>query len=155
MDKPKLLYHATNKNDLGIIKPFSMSAPKEFSHGPVVFATQTVQMATKFLVPWTDSWVNGSRFGDTHYLIVSDEKRFKESDKGGTVYALPPDTFEKLNENEWFSKKQVKPVDKKYFPSALKAMEKHNVKVLFVDEKTFQSIKQAKDHGEKIIKSLL
>lgn len=153
MSKPKVLYHAS-KNDVTVIRPFSKTKPKDFNEGPVVFATPDFAAATKFLVPWDDGWAYGARFGDTHYLVVSDEARFKKEDKGAIIYMLPSDTFEKLNKNEWFSKVEVKPIDKKHFHSGLSAMKEYKVKVLFVDKRTFKKIKESDDHRYAIIQTL-
>jgi len=77
-------------------------------------------------------------------MVISDRERFYKSDKGGVIYLLPAKNFshnEKkgLGIYEWTSRKNVIPLAKLSFPSALEAMQNFGVKVYFVNKKQFKN----------------
>jgi hypothetical protein len=154
MEKPKVLYHASPNKDLSKLEPRSISRPLDFHEGQVVFATPDLSRSTVFLVASDDSWTHSGSFGNVCYFYCKDKERFLREDHGGVVYFLPPDTFEKYNENEWFSKEVVTPIEIKEYTSGLTAMVENGVRVYFVDDATFERLNQAEDHGLSILSEL-
>lgn len=156
INKPKYLYHASQNRNIEIFEPRAISV-RDPNEGHVVFATPDIDLASVFLVPTNDSWCNSGLFGEIPYFVCSDEKRFKESDKGGAIYTLPSDTFENdpdrgLRSREWTSKIPVKPVKKEIYESGLKQMIDSKIQVYFVSKDKFEEIKTSKDHGNKILR---
>lgn len=159
IEKPAFLYHASSTKNREEFEPRNRTV-RDPEEGPVVFATPDKAYASCFMVPGVDdSWCQISVFGDIHVMIISDEKRFKNSDKGGGIYILPSETFETDPEKsrtgrEWTSKPAVKPIDKIEYKTGLEAMLENGVEVYFVNEKTFEEIREAEDHGLEILKTL-
>lgn len=156
--KPKVLYHASDNRNIESMEPKQESVrdPKE---GPVVFATPDKAGVTKFLVPADDKWTRRGRFGDVHYHLISDREKYSKADKGGTIYHLNPDTFERNLEfggtrDEWTSKTAVKPIGREDYESGLQAQLESGVQVFFVDKETFEKIDKSDDHGNEIIRGL-
>ena len=156
--KPKILYHASQNRNIEEFEPRRVSV-RDINEGPRVFATEDLSYAVKFLVPSDDSWAQLSRWGKAHVAIYSDQDRFEKSDKGGSVYELPSDTFiidPKFTKStkEWTSKVPVKPIKKTDYESGLEAMIDNGVQIYFVDKDTFQKIKDSNDHGNAIVRRL-
>ena len=152
---PKILYHGSSNPNLEEIKPNpSTRDPKE---GKVVFGAKDLAFATMFLVPNDDTWTAKGRFLDKYFIIISDEKRFRELDKGGAIYAIPGDKFQcdlekGLGRYEWTTKEPVKPIKDKtiIYKSALDAMIENGVEVYFVNKKTFEDIKNIKKEANEL-----
>ncbi len=159
IEKPSVLYHASRSKNVTEFEPRAETVriPEE---GPLVFGTPDVAYASCFIVPTADSWTQVSVFDNSlHVMIISDQKRFKKLDKGGSIYFLPSDSFETDPEKspsarEWTSKNPVKPSDKKDYKSGLQAMLENGVEVYFVEKETFDRIQKSDDHGLKILKTL-
>ena len=157
-EKPPVLYHASSRADLDQLEPRAEKV-RDSKEGPRIFATPDKAMATIFLVGTDDSWTHSGAFDGKPYIVISDEKRYREMDKGGVIYSLPNDSFETdagkgLGELEWTSPSTVTPLTKEVVPSALDAMVANNVQVYFVDRETFEQINAASDHGLSILRSL-
>ena len=157
-EKPDILFHASRNAALTIFEPRSEKT-RDANEGPRIFATPSRAMASIFLVDTDDSWTESGAMDGIPYIVISDEKRFRASDTGGAIYALPSTTFETdpekgLRELEWTSAETVTPIEKEDIPSALADMLKHGVRVYFVNKETFNEIQNAPDHGESIVKSL-
>ena len=157
-EKPRVLFHASRNQNIGIFEPRAEKTRDE-NEGPRVFGTPSRAMASIFLVESDDSWVQSGAVDDLPYIIISDEKRFRSLDTGGVIYSLPSDTFENdpekgLRDLEWTSKEPVVPAEREIVPSALADMIKQGVKVFFVDKETWNQIQTSSDHGESIVKSL-
>jgi hypothetical protein len=158
MKRPKVLFHASPVNDLDLINPFNKTI-RDINEGPVVFATPDYIYAMQFLIPVEDRWVSLGIMSGVHYMVISDEERFKKLDIGGTIYHLPTDNFScdintTMGEREWVCKIGVNPIKKDYFSKSLPAMLEKGIQIYFVDLKTFEEIKKSKDGGYKIIKGL-
>lgn len=159
MDKPNSLYHGSQNKNIKVFMPQHKSY-RDKNEGAVVFATPDKVLASIFIVPTNDSWTHSGLFGGIHYFVCSDKKRFIELDKGGTIYTLPSDTFEcdperGLGSKEWTSIVEVKPINQENFDSALELMIDMGVQVYFVDDEIFKKINESKDHGNKILRSLI
>ena len=159
IEKPSVLYHASRNSNIEIFEPRNEKI-RDLEEGSRVFATPSKAMASVFLVPTDDTWTQKGTFNDLTYIVISDEKRFKNLDVGGAIYLLPNETFENnpdkgLRELEWTSAKPVTPIKKEIVNSALDTMLKNGVQVYFVSTETFLKMRAASDHGESIIKSLI
>lgn len=141
----KYLYHASQNRNIENLEPRQESVrdPKE---DRVVFASHDKAYVSCFLVPTDDSWSKisiyrseSNRHTPFHVMCISDEKRFKELDKGGAIYYLSPEGFY-LDKNkgniEWTSRKKVKPIKKDFYESGLEAMIENGVYVYFCDKDT-------------------
>ena len=156
--KPQVLYHASSNRAIKVFEPRNESI-RHPDEGPVVFATPSKVEASKFIVNTSDSWTNLGAFNGVPFMFCSDRKRFEESDKGGTIYHLPSDSFiidERFNKgtNEWTSSVSVEPIGREDFDSGLDAMINFGVQVFFVDKETFQKVQESDDHGYSIIRGL-
>ncbi len=158
IEKPAFLYHASPNKDIKIFEPRAESVrdPKE---GPVVFAAKDIGFAAGFLIKLADRWTNIGKFGDVPYIIIGDKEKFLETDKGGAIYVLPGNKFDTdpdkgMGEEEWTSKRPVRPINRIEFTSALQAMLDNGVQVFFVTKEVFKKISHSKDHGADILKNI-
>jgi hypothetical protein len=159
MEKPSVLYHASFKRDIEVFEPRNETV-RDTDEGPQVFATPDKRLATAFMIPTNDTWANSGAFNGVPYLVVGDEEKFRNLDKGGAIYTLPSDTFNTdptkgLGDMEWTSSEAVRPVAKEEYESALEAMLHIGVQVYFVDMATYRATQNAEDHGYSILKGLL
>ncbi len=159
LGKPPYLYHASASRDITSFEPRSGSV-RDSSEASRVFATPDKRLATVFLVSTDDSWANSGLFNGVPYLIVGDENRFRQADKGGAIYSLPNDTFSSdpnkgLGDYEWTSDKEVLPISNEEYDSALEAMLESGVQVYFTDMETYQAFQNAEDHGLSILRNLM
>ncbi|MEY2665290.1 MAG: hypothetical protein RLZZ480_395 [Candidatus Parcubacteria bacterium] len=157
-EKPRILYHASRNRDISLFTPRAEKQRDE-NEGPQIFATPSKAMASVFLVETDDSWVESGSQDGVPFIIISDKERFESLDSGGTIYALPSDTFDTdlekgLRELEYTSEEPVEPIDSEEYASGLEAMLQLGVKVCFVDKETFEQIKIAPDGGEDIVRNL-
>jgi len=145
----KYLYHASSNKNIKILEPRAESI-RDPNEGPVVFASHDKASVTCFLVPTDDSWAKISQYRSSSHptlyvMCISDEKRFRQLDKGGAIYYLSPDSFflDKSKSNtEWTSKVSVKPYKKEVYDSGLDAMISSGIVVYFCDEQTLLKLKQ-------------
>jgi len=156
--KPASLYHASRDRNLTLLTPRAETV-RDPIEGPVVFATPDKGEASKFLVPSDDTWTKKMKLNGVNIHVISDRKRYKEADVGGSIYQLKPDTFEndetKGTKTEWTSNVAVSPLAKEDYESGLTAQIENGVQVYFVDKTTFDNIQQSSDHGENILKGLI
>jgi hypothetical protein len=153
-EKPPVLFHASRNSDITIFEPRAEKV-RDGNEGPRVFATPSRAMASVFLVETDDSWANSGAIDGEPYIVISDEARFRDLDKGASIYTLPNATFQNepdkgLRELEWTSDQPVTPTSKEFIPSALQDMLAHKVKVYFVTKETFEELKDSTDPGEFI-----
>lgn len=158
MDKPIVLYHASQNRDITEFEPRNRKV-RDPNEGPKVFATPSKSLATIFMIPTDSRWVTSGLHNHVPYIVISDEKSFRQLDHGGTIYHLPPETFEVdltkgLREYEWTSSETVKPIEKEEYKSGFEAMLDSGVQVFMVNAETFDQIKNSTDHGFTILKEI-
>lgn len=154
------LYHASQQRDIEQFEPRQESV-RDPEEGAVVFATPDKGYASMFLVRASDSWTRRGKFdrdGPWH-MIISDQQRFRERDEGGTLYRLPSSSFisdpgKNMSKTEWVSRESVRPIDGEQYDSGLQAMLDNGVNVYFVDQATFDAIRQSEDHGHEVLQGL-
>ncbi|MDO8686790.1 MAG: hypothetical protein Q7K11_01095 [Candidatus Berkelbacteria bacterium] len=155
-ERPPFLYHGSQHKGLEEVEPRKKTS-RDPEEGELVFATQDLAIATIFM---TKAHRSSGAFGDVTYVsIIEPREGFIKNDNGGHIYVLPSDTFicdpnKGLGVYEWTSKEKVKPVRKIEYLSTLDAMIENGVQVYFIDEETFEKIKQSDDHGYSIFQSL-
>jgi hypothetical protein len=159
MTKPPFLYHASTNTNIVVFEP-RVARVRDPAEGPRVFATPDKRVAAMFMTPIESSKVEISKFGDEAVMIISGTREdFIAHDKGGAIYTLPSDTFTTdphrgMKETEWVSAVPVKPIAKEIYPSSLQAMLDLGVRVIFVDEASFKTIRESEDGGWKLIQAL-
>ena len=156
VQKPEILYHASDNRKVKEFEPRALGI-RDSNEGPRVFATPDKALASCFLVRY--KWIKLGLFNDIHYIVIAEKDKFLETDKGGAIYSMPNTTFQTdlekgLKDLEWTSKEPVKPVGKEEFSSGLEAMLQSEVLVYFVDLEKFNTIQQASDHGQSILRTL-
>ncbi|MEK7462833.1 MAG: hypothetical protein AAB621_00495 [Patescibacteria group bacterium] len=161
-EKPPFLYHGS-PNNLEIIKP-SQKHIRDESEGLLVFGTPDKAFASMFLSPRTDeSWSTKGRLNNVYYIVIDDEKRFRESDKGGVICQFSNNKFtcdktKGMKDLEWTSKEEVKPSNITEHKSSLDTMMDNGVQVYFVDKEILIDLKNAirnnSDHGRSILVGL-
>lgn len=154
-----VLYHASPIKNLKTILPSSKTIRKE-GEGSVIFATPDFSYATQFLFRWDDSWVIGGMLNNIHVVIICGKKRFKDADKGGSIYELPCKSFNCDLKNhgfdkEWTSKKPVEVIKEHSFESSLNTMIQEFVQVYFVNKNTFKRLQSAQDFGVSILRKTM
>ncbi len=163
----KYLYHASPNKDIEILEPRAESV-RDPNEGPVVFASHDKASVTCFLVPTDSSWSKISQYRSRsnnhptlYVMCISDEKRFRDLDKGGAIYYLSPKSFyldESKGNTEWTSKVNVKPLKKEIYDSGLDAMIYNGVIVYFCHKETLLELqKDPKDfkRAMDIFKSMI
>ena len=145
----KYLYHASQKKDIEILEPRAESV-RDPNEGPVVFASHDKASVTCFLVPTDDSWSKISQYRSNNHptiyvMCISNERKFRELDKGGAIYYLSPESFfldEDKSKTEWTSKVSVKPIKKELYDSGLDAMIGSGIIVYFCNKKNLFELKK-------------
>jgi hypothetical protein len=156
-----ILYHSSSRRNLEIIEP-RVNSYRDKDEGPVVFASDDKIFVSCFLTRTSDSWAQISKYRITNqptiYVhCISDEKRFRELDKGGAIYTLPNETFYldlSKGDTEWTSKVSVKPIKKEIYESGLNAMIEHGVLVYFCDEEKLKEYKEVASESSKAFEVL-
>lgn len=143
--KPKVLYHGSPFKNLNIIKPMAITI-RDSKEGPLIFATPDKAYASTFIVSRDDSWTVSGQYQGRYFIIISDEKRYRELDKGGAIYSVKVDGFSTdptkgIKNKEWFSYTPVKPINVETYPSGLKAMKQLGITMYFVDFNSFRRFK--------------
>ncbi|MGI6423525.1 MAG: hypothetical protein ACOX0X_02845 [Candidatus Dojkabacteria bacterium] len=157
--KVKTLYHASSNKNIEILEPKADSI-RDPNEGPVVFASHDKVFVTCFLVPTNDNWTKISRYRShkhptIHVMSISDEKRFKELDKGGAIYHMSSKGFyldKSKSDIEWTSKVSVRPFKKELYNSGLNAMIENGVIVYFCDRNTLLKIKEEPWNIERVMR---
>lgn len=158
-NKPPVLYHGSIDRNIQEFKP-EMGKYLQRVEEPGIFATPSKEVALAFARPKVCPAAVGSyNGGKTWHIVISDKEKFLESDHGGAIYYLPPETFVLNPEsklaggNEYISRKEVRPIKKEEYESSLEAMIKAGIEVYFVDRDTFDKFKKAKN-GRLILEQL-
>jgi hypothetical protein len=146
MNRPTKLFHASLSTDVTEFEPRN-EYPRYSGEENLVFATPHEELAAMFLSPrGIDTEI--SVYGDQYVIFINaDEDAYRVKDRGGAIYSLPVETFETdtvngMGENEWYSKIPVRPIDKTVYKTSIEAMKKFKVKRYFVNDDTFQKIRE-------------
>ncbi len=93
-----------------------------------------------------------------HCLVIADEQKFKDLDRGGALYSVLSKDFEENKDKRggftYSSTQAVKPESKISVDSGLDTMIENGVQVYFVDKETLKKIKADEKHGRNILTGL-
>jgi len=150
--RPKQLYHVSSEANIEAFEPRAIK--KRHPDEPAqIFGTPSEAAASMFFVD--KEYVESGSYdgGKTWTVIIGDEEKFRQQDKGGYMYTLPPENFDVnpdrgLGLYEWTSKEKVTPTNKRHLDSGLRAMLDMGVKVYIADKETFNRFKKepSEDH---------
>lgn len=148
-----VLYHGSSNKNINILFPVKDNVEEE----PVVFATQSLKLASCFMIKWNDSWANLTISRDyidqskfDVIFVISDKLKFYEEDQGGSICVVPSHNF-KFDRNkglgvyEWTNPNCVKPLLQFDFDLALEAMKTLGVKVRFINSEQFEHYSSLSD----------
>lgn len=156
--KPQKLYHGSFHEIDGPLQPiFIQDSPDHIHTRAAVFATDRADVASLFMFPFKEHIASiGFEQGIAYICIWGTSEEFVSKDKGGYLYILSGDTFEKVGkEYEWQSFEAVLPVEVRRYKSVIQGMIQCGVQVYFInDESIFDQIRDNKDHRMPIIKKL-
>ena len=155
--KPKILYHGSSTKIDGPLTPVFEKRTLDHVHRrPAVFATERKDIAALFMFP-LDVLASIGFEGDMAYICIwGTQKEFALKDKGGYLYTLSSDTFEKVGkEYEWQSFESVRPLEVKKYDSVVDGMVSCGAKIYFInDERVMDKIWDNKGNRTPILKQL-
>jgi hypothetical protein len=112
-DKPKFLYHGS-KYCFDIVKPSQAHGNCEEDSKLGIYAVATKEEAIPFALPfrWYPDEPGGKLLFNTEGKNSYLEYGSIDPNGKGYIYVLPADTFELVNEWEWVSSVEVKPIER-------------------------------------------
>jgi hypothetical protein len=158
MDKPKKLYHGSNSKINGPLKPvLKKDSPDHIHIRPAVFGTARIDIAALFMFPFDNIASVGFEQDIAYICIWGTPEEFIANDKGGFIYVLSSDTFEKIGkEYERQSFKTVMPIEIKEFSSVIDGIIICKAQVYFIDNNLlFDRIITDKNNRAPILKELI
>jgi hypothetical protein len=147
-EKPPFLYHASPDKNIKKLEPRKLS-DRNIDEGPKVFATPDKSFVSCFIARTDDTWTQigvyntGEKKIYTH--CISDEKRFRELDKGGAIYTVSSESFDldiTQGFREWTSYKPVDVMKKEEYETGLDAMIENEVRVYFCNKEQLEEIRK-------------
>lgn len=157
MGKPTNVYHGSTRKIDGPLQPVLLKSSEDHLHDrPAVFATDDIATASLFLMPHDALFSIGREQGISYVCIWGTPEEFQKKDRGGYLYVLPSDTFEKRGKAyEWQSDVAVAPREVRHFATALDAFRRNGVRVYFInDDDLFDRIRDNKDTRLQILKEV-
>ena len=135
--KPPFLYHGSVAGNIQSFIP--RGAKNRPAEPPAVYATPYLEIAIQSMANAYAS--NGGILDGRRFVCIPmTRKEFEQKDTGGSVYALPSETFTINNSGggfggsmEWVSTETVTPSSQQHYPSLLQALLQQGVEVYFVD----------------------
>ena len=111
-DKPKFLYHGSQYY-FDIVKPQQAHGSCEAESKMGIYAVATKDEAIPFALPfrWYPDEPGGKLLFNTDGKRSCLEYGSIDPNGKGYIYVLPSDTFELVNEWEWVSSVEVKPIE--------------------------------------------
>jgi hypothetical protein len=160
MISTSVLYHASENNELELIKP-RRTLSKDAYIGDYVFATPDKRIAAMYLAPRAGGTILINTFNGEPYAVINNNaENFIKVDHGGAIYTVSSEAFTETPQaelvgTELIATKPVKPLSKEIFTTSIKAMQQMQVHIFFVeDPHHFAAIQNAKDHGWEILSGL-
>lgn len=158
ISKPPFLYHGSFQSVDGPLKPIlKQDSPDHIHTRASVFATDRADIASLFMFPFNEHIASiGFEQSMTYICIWGTPEEFITKDKGGYLYILPIDTFEKVGkEYEWQSFEAILPIEVRRYKSVIQGMIQCGAQVYFINnESVFDQIRDNKDHRMTILKDL-
>ena len=155
-----VLYHASPRQGLHVLKPYGVSK-RDPDDPPRVYAARKEVVASMFMMrDMNDDWSKKGSWdrGKTWWAIIGDENRFRYIEKeGGSIYSVSEEGFFHdligLGRNELYIMSDVQVVKEEQWESALDAMLHYGVNVLFVSKQVFLEIRRPDDQWALIEKA--
>jgi hypothetical protein len=112
MDKPKYLYHGS-RHKVDILKPQqAYGSPDEKGAEYGIYAYEDRNMVIPFSLT-IQPFDNGSMAiyvdDDTSHVTIA--AGILDDDASGYIYKIPSEYFEKIDDKQWLSKKEVAPIE--------------------------------------------
>lgn len=151
------VYHGSTRKITGPLLPVFVQSSEDHIHQiPVVFATDNEAIASLFMMPSDALCSIGYEQNAAYVCIWGTPEEFSVKDRGGYIYVLPGDTFEKRGKfYEWQSVTSVLPIETKYFTSVLEGLVKNNVRIYFIqDDHLFDLIRIHKNSRLELLKDI-
>ncbi len=138
------LYHASQITNLSKIVPQPTLSHDKYI-GDYVFATANFKLALMYLVPKGIGILMNVKANKPNIVIASNVKILQSKDRGGAIYILSDEKFEKspqqeIGEYEMVCKSEVKPIDKILYKSVLNALTSNQIEVRFVSKSLFNEL---------------
>lgn len=156
-NKPEKLYHGSERLIEESLQPKIEKKTLDHVHKkPAVFATERIDIAALFMFPIETLASIGFEENIAYICIWGTAEEFKNKDRGGFIYVLPSDSFEKVGkEYEWQSFSAVEPIEVKNFKSVINGMIECGARVYFInDDDIFDQIRDNKDNRMLTLKKL-
>lgn len=156
--KPAVLYHGSEHKIEGHLIPVIEKKTLDHIHSrAAIFATERDDIAALFMFPLDVLASIGFEQDISYICIWGTAEEFAPKDKGGFLYVLAADNFEKVGkEYEWQSFEAVTPIEVRKFESVIQGMIQYGVQVYFInDDNIFDQIRDNKEHRIPILKQLI
>lgn len=152
------LYHASQRQNLKIIKPQKTVGHDDKYIGNFVFATKNKKLATMYLVPKGIATLMSPESNGPNIVICANEKDYIKQDKGGAIYNLPGKNFVEtpqkgLGRYEMVSTHEIKPLNRTVYHSSVDALLSAGIKIRFTNKNTFNDLLN-NPNQEKMIKNI-
>lgn len=150
-----VLYHASPDKSLTIINPRKTLSKNDYI-GDYVFATSNKKLAVMYLATKGNATYMEPQAKQPYIVISSDSNKYLATDRGGAVYSVSANSFEKtpqtgLEDYEMVTKNSVKPIGKEVYKTSVEAMRKYGIEIYFVDWPKFNEIIKAKDKDRILV----
>ncbi|MBI4158158.1 MAG: hypothetical protein HY505_00855 [Candidatus Yanofskybacteria bacterium] len=156
--KPQKLYHGSSSEIKGSLQPvLKQDSPDHIHTRASVFATERIDIASLFMFPFKENIASiGFEEGTAFICVWGTPEEFKVKNRGGYLYTLPVDTFEKVGkEYEWQSFESINPLEVKKYDSVIDGILSCGAKVYFInDEKIMDKIRDNVGHRMPILQGL-
>lgn len=157
MNNPTKLYHGSAREIKGSLEPVLMQGSDYLHTRAAVFATARKDLASLFMFPFDHIASIGFEQDVAYICIWGTLADFLPRDKGGYLYVLNPEGFEKIGKDyEWQSFNAVKPEEVVRFDSVINGMMECGAQVYFInDDAIFDEVYKNKDCRAPILSSLI
>lgn len=156
--KLKVLYHGSSSIINGLLEPvFRQDSPNHVHTRASVFATDRPDVASLFMFPFKEHIASiGFEESVAFICIWGTPEEFVAKDKGGFLYTILSDNFEKVGKKyEWQSFVPVHPIEMKHFDSVIDGMISCGAKIYFVnDDKIMDQIRDSVGNRMPILEKL-
>jgi hypothetical protein len=154
---PEHLYHGSSQRIDGPLAPLLRHGSADHVHArAAVFATERADLASLFMIPGDVLSSIGFEQDIAYVCIWGTREEFAARDRGGFLYVLPGEPFEKIGKwYEWQSFGAVTPSDVRRYDSVIDGMIETGAQVYFVnDDPTFDVIVRDKHNRAPLLAAM-
>jgi len=150
------LYHASDNKRLKLLQPQKTLSDDKYI-GDYVFATTNKLLALMYLANRGTATLMNPLEPNPNIVICAGQSDYIKKDKGGAIYEVSNDFFEKspqfgLTAYEMVSTKPTKIIKKTLFNKSIEALISNGIEVRFTDIRTFNNLIGNKNQLELINK---